>query len=122
MMSSSITTIRSTSQAGAPHRAAGRVMAALPATPDPLSDDQPVGMGHIDPAEWAMAVEQARHVCARLFRDGATPADALVAMGVSPVSGNENDWATTVDKIARLVCASARGIASVRRARNAMAA
>ena len=61
---------------------------------------------HINPQLWQQSLEQARHVCARIFRDGGRPADALVAFGLvapDPVQ----DWSIAVDRIAQALCAPA---------------
>ncbi len=38
---------------------------------------------HVNPLQWHQAVGVARQSCARFFRDGGTPADALGAFGVA---------------------------------------
>jgi hypothetical protein len=54
--------------------------------------------GHINPIEWHQSMGLARQACARIFRDGGTPADALAAFGVAP--GGDVDWSRAVDIIA----------------------
>jgi hypothetical protein len=61
---------------------------------------------HINPVQWHQAVGYARQVCARIFRDGGTPAEALNAFGI-PMSGPEAGWSTAVDRIAQALCAPA---------------
>jgi hypothetical protein len=58
---------------------------------------------HINSVQWEQATGYARAACARLFRDGGTPAIALEAFGL-PVAG-EADWSTAVDRIALSLCA-----------------
>jgi hypothetical protein len=58
---------------------------------------------HINPLQWQQAIERARHVCARIYRDGGGAADALTAYGLSvPQCAN---WAIAVDRIAQALCA-----------------
>ena len=54
---------------------------------------------HVNPLQWHQAVGVARQSCARFFRDGGTPADALLAFGLRPTSAAE-DWSRAVDAIA----------------------
>ena len=37
---------------------------------------------YINPVQWQQSIGYARQACARLFRDGSTPADALAAFGL----------------------------------------
>ena len=58
---------------------------------------------HISTVQWEQAVGYARQVCARIFRDGGTPAAALGAFGLPAETGA--DWSTAVDRIAQILCA-----------------
>lgn len=59
---------------------------------------------HINPLQWNQSVGIARQSCARVFRDGGSPADALSAFGLS-ASGLDNlDWSRAVDQIAQSLC------------------
>ena len=58
---------------------------------------------HISTVQWEQAVGYARQVCARIFRDGGTPAAALGVFGLPAEAGS--DWSTAVDRIAQLLCA-----------------
>lgn len=51
-----------------------------------------------NPVQWQQNVGYARDVCARLFRDGGTPADALQTFGLT-VDGAPS-WSVAVDRIA----------------------
>ena len=53
---------------------------------------------HINPFEWDQAIGLARQVCARIFRDGGTPAQALSAFGLPPRP--DADWHRAVDLVA----------------------
>ena len=58
---------------------------------------------HINPMQWNQAIGVARQGCARIFRDGGMPKDALTAFGI----GGEDtslDWSRAVDMIARSLC------------------
>jgi hypothetical protein len=54
---------------------------------------------NVNPVQWQQTVGYARNVCARVFRDGGKPADALAAFGLTNVDAPK-DWATVVDRIA----------------------
>lgn len=51
------------------------------------------------PAQWQQNVGLARQACARIFRDGGTPAEALRVFGL-PDTDAPRDWAVVVDRIA----------------------
>jgi hypothetical protein len=61
---------------------------------------------HINPLLWHQSIGQARHVCARIFRDGGSPADALKAFGLDAARA-DIDWALAVDRIAQALSAPA---------------
>ena len=60
---------------------------------------------HVNPLQWHQAVGIARQSCARVFRDGGTPADALNAFGVT-ADGRVAQWDKAVDAIAEVLCAA----------------
>lgn len=57
---------------------------------------------HINPLQWHSAVGVARQICARVFRDGGSPADAISAFGLS--SAEAMSWSKAVDAIAEHLC------------------
>jgi hypothetical protein len=57
---------------------------------------------HINPVQWQQATGYARLACARIFRDGGTPAEACRAFGVAAEAA---DWSAAVDRIALALCA-----------------
>ena len=61
---------------------------------------------HIDPAQWNQAIGVARQSCARIFRDGGSPTDALRAFGLAATVSGKSDWSKTVGLIAESLCAS----------------
>jgi hypothetical protein len=61
---------------------------------------------HIPPVQWQQSIGIARQVCARVFRDGGSPADALKAFELSGFD-NVDDWSKAVDRIAEMLCAPA---------------
>lgn len=58
---------------------------------------------HINPIQWDQALGVARQSCARIFRDGGTPADALDAFGLMRADGT-CDWSKAVTLIAEVIC------------------
>jgi hypothetical protein len=60
---------------------------------------------HINPLQWTEAVGYARAACARFFRDGIGPAEALRAFGLSEPE-TPGDWSVAVDRIALALCAT----------------
>jgi hypothetical protein len=59
---------------------------------------------HINPLQWHQAIGFARQACARIFRDGGTPADALAAFRVTSSAGASADWSKAVEVIAETFC------------------
>ena len=63
-----------------------------------------------DPAQWHQAIGIARQACARVFRDGGSPADALglfgLGRGVRDGGALAPDWSKAVSEIAELLCSS----------------
>ena len=59
---------------------------------------------HMNPSPRSHATALARQACARVFRDGGAPTDALEAFGLA---GHETvgDWAQAIDLIAAALCA-----------------
>ena len=49
-------------------------------------------------------MDYARQACARIFRDGGKPSDALAAFGLMSHEPSV-DWSVVVDRIAELLCA-----------------
>ena len=61
---------------------------------------------HINPVQWQQAMGYARQACARIFRDGGSPSDAVRAFGL--VMGESRaDWSIAVVRIAHALCAPA---------------
>ncbi|MCB1509369.1 MAG: hypothetical protein KDJ36_00580 [Hyphomicrobiaceae bacterium] len=58
---------------------------------------------HINPQQKSHAVGLARQACARVFRDGGAPSDALEAFGLA-AHGPVSDWSRAVDLIADALC------------------
>jgi len=59
---------------------------------------------HINPFQWHQALGVARQACARVFRDGGSPSDALAAFGVARAKVAKLDWSKAVESIAELLC------------------
>lgn len=60
---------------------------------------------HIDTLQWSQALAIARQSCARVFRDGGVPADALKAFGLKSDAVPAADWNRAVEAIAEVLCA-----------------
>jgi hypothetical protein len=74
-----------------------------------LTNSAPTGLlqpQHVNPVQWEQNLGYARTICARVFRDGGTPADALKAFGLDAIDPGQ-DWAQTVDRIAAALAAPA---------------
>jgi len=61
--------------------------------------------------EWDHAQGVARQVCARVFRDGGAPSDALEAFGLAHVDMH-GSWREAVDRIAGALCQAQPSAAS----------
>ena len=57
---------------------------------------------HINPFHWHQSVGYARQACARIFRDGGSPADAVKAFGC--IEPPKADWGSAVEIIAERLC------------------
>lgn len=57
---------------------------------------------HINPLQWHSAIGVARQICARVFRDGGSPADAVIAFGLT--NAEPMSWSKAVDMIAERLC------------------
>lgn len=61
---------------------------------------------HINPLHWHQSIGFARQACARVFRDGGTPADALRAFGLATEGdAAKATWERTVERVAEYLCA-----------------
>ncbi len=58
---------------------------------------------NVDPAHWHQSVGYARQACARVFRDGGSPAEAVATFGAK-IDGRI-DWSRAVEVIAEAMCA-----------------
>jgi len=54
----------------------------------------------ISPVQWDQALGLARQTCAKIFRDGGSPADAARAYGLESAS----DWDRAISGIATSLC------------------
>jgi hypothetical protein len=59
---------------------------------------------HINSVQWIQAVGYSRQSCARVFRDGGSPADALSAFGLEDGGLGDTEWSRAVDMIATALC------------------
>ena len=60
---------------------------------------------NINPVQWDQAIGLARQSCARIFRDGGSPADAHRAFGLG---GSPQDWDRAIEGIAESLCVPGR--------------
>ena len=58
---------------------------------------------HLNPIQWHQAVAVSRQTCARVFRDGGSPAEALASFGIA--GAVDVAWEKAVDLIAAELCA-----------------
>lgn len=58
---------------------------------------------HLNPIQWHQALAVSRQTCARVFRDGGTPGDAVATLGLT--SSVDLNWDKAVDLIAEELCA-----------------
>lgn len=75
---------------------------------DTARDTLEASPAHLDPAQWHQAVGVARQACARIFRDGGSPADALSAFHVKVSTCDGLDWSKAVTRVAETLCAVPR--------------
>lgn len=59
---------------------------------------------HINPMQWHEAMGIARQSCARVFRDGGTPTDALKAFGLGSRNAQDTSWDRVVCLVAQSLC------------------
>lgn len=95
-------------------RALGVLATLRPSSPPPEMQSVPdqylfeeaeeMNPDHINPMEWQQSLGIARQSCARVFRDGGTPVDALVAFGLKSADHADLDWSRVVDIIAQSLC------------------
>ncbi len=63
---------------------------------------------HLNPMQWHQALAVSRQTCARVFRDGGTPVEALASFGLAGFSSGVSqdvNWDKAVDMIAEQMCA-----------------
>ncbi len=58
---------------------------------------------NVDPVHWHQSVGYARQACARVFRDGGSPAEAIATFGAK--ADGRLDWSRAVEVIAEVMCA-----------------
>jgi hypothetical protein len=58
---------------------------------------------YVSPIQWQQAIAVSRQECARIFRDGGMPGDALAAFGMK--ADDAITWERAVDQIAAEICA-----------------
>ncbi len=63
---------------------------------------------HLNPVQWNQAQGLSRQSCARIFRDGGSPVDALEAFGLGAAEAVAIDWSKAVDLIAQQLCSAPR--------------
>jgi hypothetical protein len=60
---------------------------------------------HLNPIQWHQALSVSRQTCARVFRDGGTPEEAIAALGLKADADGKLSWEKAVDLIAAEICA-----------------
>ena len=74
---------------------------SLSITPEMRPEAAPA---HVNPMLWHQSTGYARQACARIFRDGGSPADALKAFGLAAEA--HIDWSKAVELIAETLSAT----------------
>lgn len=59
---------------------------------------------NINPIQWQQSIGLARQICARIFRDGGRPEDALRAVGFHEQHALPLDWSRAVERVAEVLC------------------
>ncbi len=54
------------------------------------------------PVQWEQAIGLARHTCAKVYRDGGSPAEALFSAGAD--NSADASWDTAIRALARQFC------------------
>ncbi len=64
---------------------------------------------YVDTLQWHQTIGYARQICARVFRDGGAPCDALKAYGlVRSAEQAGGDWSKAVELIAEVMCSQSQ--------------
>jgi hypothetical protein len=67
----------------------------FPTTPTPV---------HVNALQWHHAQSIARQTCARMFRDGGQPADAVQSFNIALTETQQLDWGRAVELITESLC------------------
>ena len=59
---------------------------------------------NFNPVQWTQSLGYSRQACARVFRDGGSPTDALSAFGLEAGEVTGSDWSRAVELIASALC------------------
>ena len=59
---------------------------------------------NLNSVQWTQSVGYSRQACARVFRDGGSPTDALSAFGLEAGDIASSDWSRAVELIASALC------------------
>lgn len=62
---------------------------------------------HVNELQWHQSMGYARQACARVFRDGGAPADALKAFGLERSAHAVTTWDKAVEMVAGVLCDAA---------------
>jgi hypothetical protein len=62
----------------------------------------------VNPLQWSEAIGLARQTCARVFRDGGSPADAMRGFGLRARTAERADWDEAIRAIAETICSGVR--------------
>lgn len=63
---------------------------------------------NVNPVQWTEAVGYARQTCARIYRGGGKPLEALKLFGVNTRTVRTGDWDQAIETIAMSLCGSTR--------------
>lgn len=67
---------------------------------------------NVNPVQWSQAIGYARQTCARIYRGGGAPVDAVRAFGLEARGIERADWDRAIETIAWSLCSAKRAIAA----------
>jgi hypothetical protein len=63
---------------------------------------------NVNPVQWTEAIGHARQTCARIYRGGGNPLEAMRFFGLSTKTVRVSDWDQAIERIAWSLCGARR--------------